>query len=78
MLPKASLQQIAQRCQAIARFLGDKQNSDFSLKSTQCTKIVNVCLDAGNVLEQIARELPDDPTPPAESTPLQPSTDVPS
>lgn len=46
----------ARECQALARFLGDRQNSDSTLKAREATRIVTALLDAGNQLERIAKE----------------------
>ena len=51
-----TLRQLAAECQQVARHFGDRQNRDTTLTADEAQKIVTRCLNAGNVLEQLARE----------------------
>lgn len=45
----------ARECQAVAKHFGDRQNSPSTLSPREAHAIVNACLNAGNLLEQEAR-----------------------
>lgn len=66
-----TLHKLAAELQAVARLLGDRQNSDSTLTARQATQIVSACLSAGNVLEQLVREreqaVPEPSFPPPEA-----------
>lgn len=48
---------IAKQCQEAARHFGDRQNRDTTLTPKECQEIVTRFLNAGNVLETVAKQL---------------------
>lgn len=51
-----TLNSVARQCQQVARHFGDRQNRDTTLTAVECQAVVTRMLNAGNILEQLARE----------------------
>lgn len=56
-VPVAVMLDHGTECQALARALGDRQNSDSTLTGRLATRLVNALLNAGNTLTQIAKDV---------------------
>lgn len=56
MYSPESLTTVAGDCQQLARYFGDRQNENSTLKPGEATRIVNALLSAGNMLAVIAKE----------------------
>lgn len=58
-----TLAKVAADCQQLANHFANRQNRETPLTPKECQEIVTRSLNAGNLLEQIVRELNETPKP---------------
>lgn len=57
-MTREELLMLAHECQAAARYFAPRVNTDSTLTAAECAQIVKRFLNAGNVLETLAKSMP--------------------